>query len=88
MLNFDEICHLFYGDNVPQDGIEDDWDRDYEPDPDLQVKAAKEDALIDYPHHQHPGCGHRGPGAGSAPGVFPSFPPPGPNRHELPPIPC
>ena len=47
MLNFDEICHLFYGDNVPQDAIEDDWDRDYEPDPDLQVKAAKEDALID-----------------------------------------
>lgn len=46
-LNFDEICHLFYGDNVPKDAIEDDWDRDYEPDPDLKVKAAKEDALID-----------------------------------------
>mgnify|MGYP001243892026 CR=1 FL=1 len=43
-LDFKGLCRIFYGDAVV---VEDDWDRDYEPDPDHYVKAAKEDAFLE-----------------------------------------
>lgn len=42
-LDFEGLCKMFYGDNMPPEAVEED----YEPDVDLQVKAMKEDALID-----------------------------------------